>query len=86
MGLPVVATAVGGIPDLVETDRTGLLSAPGDAKTLGAHLAALLADEPRRLRFGRNARQRAVDGFSMHTMVRRHETVFDQVLEETGTA
>jgi len=86
MGLPVVATAVGGIPDLVETDRTGLLCAPGDAKTLGEHLAALLADAPRRERFGRNARQRAVDGFSMTMMVRRHEAVFEQVLEETAAA
>jgi len=83
MGLPVVATAVGGIPEVVEQDRTGLLSAPGDVPALGENLAALLADEAKRIRFGRTARERAVERFSMETMVRRHETVFGQVLMET---
>ena len=84
MGLPVVATAVGGIPGVVEPDRTGLLCPAGDAKALGENLAALLADRDRRERFGRTARQRAVERFSMQTMVACHEAVFERVLEKTG--
>ena len=86
MGVPVVATAVGGIPDLVEPDVTGFLSPPRDAVSLGEALARLLADEARRRRFGDTARQRVVERYCLETMVRRHEAVFDQVLGIADTA
>jgi len=47
-GLPVVATAVGGVPELVEQDRTGLLVPPRNAAALAGALAALAADAERR--------------------------------------
>ncbi|WP_300162069.1 glycosyltransferase [Solidesulfovibrio sp.] len=84
MGIPVAATAVGGIPDLVEPGRTGLLSPPGDARALGENLAALLADEALRRDFGDAARQRVLGHFSMERMVRRHEDVFEKVLSEAA--
>lgn len=84
MGVPVAATAVGGIPDLVEPERTGLLCPPRNAEALGENIARLLADEELRATFGKNARQRVVERFSMETMVRCHEAVFEQVLAETG--
>ena len=40
-GVPVVATAVAGVPEVVEAGRTGLLVPPGDATTLGAALTRL---------------------------------------------
>lgn len=83
MGLPVVATAVGALPEVVEQDRTGLLCPPGDAEALGENLAALLTDADRRVAFGQAARARAVAGFSMESMVQRHETVFTRVLTQT---
>jgi glycosyltransferase involved in cell wall biosynthesis len=83
MGLPVAATAVGGIPDVVEPERTGLLCPPRNPEALGENIATLLADEQKRIAFGKNARQRAVTDFSMETMVRRHEAVFEQVFKET---
>ncbi|HEV3403651.1 MAG TPA: glycosyltransferase family 4 protein [Gaiellaceae bacterium] len=57
-GRPVVATAVGGIPQLVEDGRTGLLVEPGDTDGLRAALELLLADPELRLRMGRAARIR----------------------------
>ncbi len=84
MGLPVAATAVGGIPDAVEPGRTGLLCPPRNPEALGRDIAELLEDEQKRLAFGENARKRAVAQYSMDAMVRRHEAVFDQVL--TGAA
>jgi glycosyltransferase involved in cell wall biosynthesis len=84
MGLPVAATAVGGIPDAVEPDRTGLLCPPRNPEALGENIATLLADEQKRLEFGKNARQRVLTQFSMETMVRRHEAVFEQVLMTAG--
>ncbi|MDI3281475.1 MAG: glycosyltransferase, partial [Bacillota bacterium] len=44
-GLPVAATAVGGIPELITHERTGLLVPPGDATALASALRRLLADE-----------------------------------------
>lgn len=84
MGIPVAATAVGGIPDLVEPERTGFLCPPGNAQALGENIARLLADEALRRDFGQAARERAVRHFSMETMVRRHEAVFDHVLAATA--
>ncbi len=83
MGLPVAATAVGGIPDLVEPERTGLLCPPRNPEALGENIARLLADEAMRLEFGKNARQRVVERYSMEAMVRGHEAVFDRVLAGT---
>ncbi len=86
MGIPVAATAVGGIPDLVAPERTGFLCPPGNAEALGENIARLLADEALRREFGHNARQRVLEHFSMETMVRRHEAVFDKVLADTQPA
>ncbi len=80
MGLAVAATDVGGVPDVVEHGATGLLSPAGDHAALAASLCALLADEDRRLAFGRLGRKRAEEKYSLESMVRAHQTLFDQVL------
>jgi glycosyltransferase involved in cell wall biosynthesis len=57
-GKPIVATAVGGIPELVEDGVTGLLVQPGDPEGLRAALGRLLADPVLRRRLGRAGRKR----------------------------
>ena len=57
-GLPVVATAMGGIPELVENGRTGLLVPPGDAASLAAALTAVVSDPGRARRMGLAGRER----------------------------
>ena len=54
-GLPVVAGRSGGVPALVESGETGLLSEPGNAAAFAANLAHLLSDPERRERMGRAA-------------------------------
>ena len=54
-GLPVVAGRSGGVPALVESGETGLLSDPGDAAAFAADLERLLGDPARRARLGRGA-------------------------------
>ena len=54
-GLPVVATEVGGIPDIVEAGRTGLLVQRGDIHALAEALVSLLHDSDRRARMGEEA-------------------------------
>lgn len=54
-GKPVVASSVGGVPDLVTHGQTGLLFQPGDVPALAGHLNFLLASKAERERLGHNA-------------------------------
>ncbi|ABI55494.1 TIGR03088 family PEP-CTERM/XrtA system glycosyltransferase [Alkalilimnicola ehrlichii MLHE-1] len=81
-GLPVVATEVGGNPDLVRPGETGTLVPAGDPSTLARHLQAYLDDPERRQREGEAARARAEAVFSMEAMVEGYMRVYDQALAE----
>jgi glycosyltransferase involved in cell wall biosynthesis len=63
-GRPVVASAVGGLLDAVEHERTGLLVPPGDAGALRTAIERLLLDPTLRARLGAAARERASERFS----------------------
>ena len=67
--LPIVSTAVGGIPGAVAEGETGLLSPPADALALGARLGALAEDRARARRLGQRGRQVALDRYSSARMV-----------------
>jgi len=58
-GVPVVATAVGWVPELVEHEQSGLLVGPGDMTQMAAYIEALLDDPERRAAMGAAARARA---------------------------
>ena len=58
---PVVASAVGGLPDMVRDGETGLLVPPGDPVALRAAIDRLLADDDLRRRLGRAARSRIAE-------------------------
>lgn len=75
-GLPVVATRVGGIPDLVADGVTGLLVPPGDAAALAAALGALIADPDRAQTLGAAGRQRVADQWSVAQMVDRYANLY----------
>ena len=68
-GLPIVASAVGGILELISDNRTGLLVPPDDAATLCARLVALMADSPLGSRLGAAARSEALSRYSFDRMV-----------------
>jgi glycosyltransferase involved in cell wall biosynthesis len=63
MEVPVVATTVGGVPDLIRTGVDGLLVPSGQPETLGATLASLLRDPEQALRYSRAGRPRVVQSF-----------------------
>lgn len=69
-GLPVVATRVGGAPDVVDEERSGLLVAPGDASGLARALTRLLADDDLRGRMGAAARERIERDFSLDAVAK----------------
>jgi glycosyltransferase involved in cell wall biosynthesis len=66
---PVVATAVGGVPELVVDGETGTLVPPCDPSRLADAIGELAADPELRARFGRNARARVVQRFSEQRML-----------------
>jgi glycosyltransferase involved in cell wall biosynthesis len=80
-GLPVVATAVGGTPDVVLDGQTGLLVGPGDPTALSNALLALLADRPLAKRFGRAGRARVETHFGEERMIRQMEALLDRLVE-----
>lgn len=80
VGLPVVASAVNGVPEIVEHERTGLLVPPGDAPTLAGGVVRLLADRPLAQRLGRAARERVVPSFSADVMVQRLTALYEREL------
>jgi glycosyltransferase involved in cell wall biosynthesis len=66
MGVPVVSTAISGIPELVLHDRTGLLVPPHDAQALADAIAALLDDPERARRLAAQAAHHVADAFDLH--------------------
>ena len=79
-GLPVAATRVGGVPEIVEHEKTGLLVPPGDDEAMAAVLIRLLENETERTRLGRAGRARVLEHFSLRAMVGSHEQAYDLVL------
>jgi len=83
-GLPVVATGVGGLPELVAPGKTGWLVPPRDAAALAAAISHLLADPQALQDFGQAGRQRAEQCFSPAAMVRGHEELLARLVKEKG--
>jgi glycosyltransferase involved in cell wall biosynthesis len=79
-GVPVVASAVGGIPDQIRHDKEGLLVPPDDTDALGDALLALLRDPDHARRLGEAGRRRASSQFNHATMLRQIEDVYHAVL------
>jgi glycosyltransferase involved in cell wall biosynthesis len=78
-GVPVVATAVGGVPEAVRDGREGLLVAPGRPPALADALVTLLEDPARRAALGAAAQARTRD-FDLVAAVRRMESVYAELL------
>jgi glycosyltransferase involved in cell wall biosynthesis len=80
VGLPVLATAVGGIPEIVTDGRNGLLlPAPPSSATIAAGLERLLGDPILRARLGAEARARYEREFSAERWAKRLRSVYDEI-------
>ena len=79
---PVVASAVGGIPEMIEDGRTGLLVPPHDAPALAAAITRLLTDHPLADTLGRAGHDLAYDQFCVEQMVRSVETIYDEAVDQ----
>jgi glycosyltransferase involved in cell wall biosynthesis len=83
LGRPIVATSVGGIPEIVEDGRHAMLVPPGDAAALAGAIGRLLGDPTERLRLGAEAAARQAAQFSFDEMTRRVESLYLELLGRT---
>lgn len=79
-GVPVAATAAGGIPEMVRHESTGLLSRPQDAAALAENMVALYNDPEMRERLARNAKALVESSFTADAMVEGNIRVYEDVL------
>jgi glycosyltransferase involved in cell wall biosynthesis len=80
-GLPVVATTVGGIPELVRDGETGLLVATNDPRALGAAICAIIRDPERARAMGARARQIAESEFGWDRITACYAELLDTAIE-----
>ncbi|AUX48869.1 hypothetical protein SOCE26_104120 [Sorangium cellulosum] len=78
-GLPIVATRVGGNPEILREGETGLLVSPGAPETLAAALEAVAVRDDR-AEMGLRGRARVVERFGIERMARAYEDLYDEVL------
>lgn len=84
MAKPVVASRVGGIPDLVQDGRNGFLVQPGNEGELAGAIKRVLLDKALAEKMGRAGRKMIDDKFSADIMVRSIEAVYREVLTRRG--
>ncbi|MCP4424407.1 MAG: glycosyltransferase [Chloroflexi bacterium] len=83
-GLPVVATAVGGAPELVVPGETGLLVPPGDAQALAQAIRLILEDSVLAQSMGSAGRQRVRSQFDIAVMQEKMVGLYGRLLQEKG--
>jgi glycosyltransferase involved in cell wall biosynthesis len=79
-GVPVIATAVGGVPEVVEDGKNGFLLPVGDVEGMARAALTLLTDNARHTEFRAAARQRAVEHFDTPLIVPQYEAHYREVL------
>jgi glycosyltransferase involved in cell wall biosynthesis len=79
VGVPTIATRVGGIPDLIDDGETGLLVRAGDENELADAIASLAADPPRRRAMGEAARVKISSRFTTQRVARSIEAIYAEM-------
>lgn len=79
-GVPVIASDVGGLPEVVEHGVTGFLAPVGDVDKMAAYALQILDDCSSCRRFSKAARQRAVELFDYNDIVPQYEALYERVL------
>lgn len=81
MGVPVVATDVGGSKELVESEKTGLLVAPGDPEALASAVGRMLMDGEFAKRCASEAQRRVRDNYSIEAMVEKTIALYESLMK-----
>jgi N-acetyl-alpha-D-glucosaminyl L-malate synthase BshA len=83
-GVPVIASRVGGLPEVIQDGRTGLVCDPFDARGMADSAVDLLTHAPRREAIGRAAAEDVRSRFSADAVVPRYESIYEEVLARPG--
>ncbi len=86
MGVPVVATSVGGVPEQVEDGVTGILVPPGDPAALAEAITRLAHDPALRARMSLAARMRALEVFGIESYVSRTRALYEELLGSVSSS
>jgi N-acetyl-alpha-D-glucosaminyl L-malate synthase BshA len=78
--VPVIASRVGGLPEVVTNGETGYLSPAGDIDEMANHAAHLLANEELRREMGRRARQSAISRYRTDVVIPQYIEFYEQVI------
>jgi len=80
--VPVIATRVGGLPEVVDHGSTGFLFPVGEVEAMAEAAIELLGDDEKRAQFGREARRQAIERFREEVVVERYRDVYRRVVAE----
>jgi N-acetyl-alpha-D-glucosaminyl L-malate synthase BshA len=80
-GVPVIASDVGGLPEVVEHGVTGFLAPVGDVDKMAEYAIRILADCELCRKLSRQARERAIGQFDYHDIIPQYESVYEHVLK-----
>ena len=81
MEVPVIATNIGGVPEVIDDGKTGIIIPPGNVDALCEAIKYLIQNPGVRFRMGQNGRLRVLDRFTIESNVRKTEEIFLQLLK-----
>ena len=79
-GKPIIATRVGGVPEIVEQGHNGLLVSPMQSKELAEACVQLLQDKPSRIEMGQLGQELARQRFDIHTQAKKLGNIYEAIL------
>jgi glycosyltransferase involved in cell wall biosynthesis len=82
LGKPVVASSVGGLPEIVEDGVSGLIVPPRDSRALTRAILSLLNDPGSTRRMGQRGQQTAADRFTVSRMMSQYEQYYHRALQD----
>lgn len=77
---PVIATRVGGIPEIIKNNETGILISPNNPKSLAEAIQHLLENRDIRLKMGREGRKRVIKEYSLEVTCRKLSAIYNQLI------
>jgi len=80
-GVPVIGSAVGGMPEVITHGETGYLFPVGDIASMAAYAVALLTDPARLELFSTQAKRRAEQNFNADEIIPRYEAFYEEILK-----
>ena len=83
-GVPVIATSVGGVPEVIEDNKSGILVPSQDEEALEAALADLIREVGKRRRLGTAGRRRVLAHFSLEKMVQEYHALYQSLVPRKG--